>query len=63
MAAKIVKIEIDEATGNFNVDLTGFNGKGCDDIIKACAEVGDVTKEVHKPEYNRPQQTAQKAGR
>lgn len=52
--AKSIKVEIDEGTGEFNVDLTGFEGKGCDDIIKAFAEIGEVTKEIHKPEYNRP---------
>ena len=48
--AKTGKITIDEK-GNFSVDLTGFEGQGCDDIIKACAEIGDITKEVHKREY------------
>ena len=61
--AKTVTITIDESTGDFNVDLTGFQGQGCDDIIKACAEVGEVTKEVHKPEYNRPLQNVQRAGK
>ena len=61
--AKTIVVEIDEGSGGFTVDLTGFEGKGCDDIIKAFAEVGDVTKEIHKPEYNRPQKTQLKAGR
>lgn len=48
--AKIINIDIDEK-GDFTVDLTGFQGKGCDAIIKAFSEVGDITKEVHKREY------------
>lgn len=50
--AKIIKIELDPGSGEFNVDLTGYHGKGCDDIIKAFAEVGAMTKEIHKHEYN-----------
>jgi len=61
--AKTVTVTIDEGSGDFSVDLTGFQGKGCDAIIKAFAEIGDVTKEIHKPEYNRPLQTQVKAGR
>lgn len=61
--AQVIKIEIDEKTGEFNVDLTGFNGKGCDDVIKAFAEVGEVTRELHKPEYNRPVKTNVQLGR
>ena len=60
---KLINISFDEGSGEFNVDLTGFNGKGCDDIIKACAEVGSVTKEIYKPEYNKPLQTFAKAGK
>ena len=61
--AKAIKVVIDEATGEFSVDLTGFEGQGCDDIIKAFAEVGDVTKELHKPEYNRPVKNTVQRGR
>lgn len=50
--AKTIKVEVDPGTGEFSVDLTGYQGKGCDDIIKAFAEVGTVTKEVHKAEFN-----------
>jgi hypothetical protein len=60
--AKIIKIEIsDDAT--FTVDLTGFNGQGCGDIIKAFAQLGEVTKEIHKPEWKSIQTNLQKAGR
>ena len=60
--AQVIKVEIDEKTGAFNVDLTGFAGKGCDDVIKAFAEVGEVTREIHKPEYNRPVKTTLQRG-
>lgn len=53
--AKLIKIDIEtgvDGAGDFSVDLTGFQGKGCDAIIKAFAEIGDITKEVHKTEYN-----------
>lgn len=50
--AKIITVEIDENTGDFAIDLTGFQGRGCADIIKAFAEVGQVTEELHKTEYN-----------
>jgi hypothetical protein len=63
MANKVIKVTIDEATGEFNVDLTGFEGQGCDDVIKAFAEIGEVTKELHKPEYNRPIKTTLTRGK
>jgi len=59
--AKIIKVEIDE-TGGFSVDLTGFQGQGCGDVIKAFANIGEITKEVHKPEWKATQKTYQKAG-
>lgn len=49
--AKIVTVEID-TDGNFSVDLTGFNGKGCSDVIKAFEGLGTATKTVTKPEFN-----------
>ena len=59
--AKIIKVNIDE-TGNFSVDLTGFNGSGCADIIKMFASIGEVTKETHKPEWKPSQKIQQKVG-
>ncbi len=64
--AKLIKIDIETSgpdAGNFAVDLTGFEGVGCDAIIKAFAEIGEVTKEIHKPEYHKKPNTNVKAGR
>jgi hypothetical protein len=49
--AKLIKITVDDSTGEFDVDLTGFHGKGCDAIIQACGELGEIKTEVKKPEY------------
>jgi hypothetical protein len=55
--AKIITVTIDSGTeqlnnaGAFTVDLTGFNGQGCDAVIKAFEGVGEATKTVHKPEW------------
>jgi hypothetical protein len=49
---KIVKITVDDNTGEFDVDLTGYHGKGCDAIIEAFGELGAVISHVHKPEFN-----------
>lgn len=48
--AKLIEVEIDE-DGNFSVDLTGFNGKGCSDVMKAFDGLGATTKAIKKPEY------------
>ena len=50
--AQIVKVTVDDATGEFEVNLTGFVGHGCDAIIQAFAELGEMKTHVHKPEYN-----------
>lgn len=50
--AQIVKVTVDDLTGEFAVDLTGFVGHGCDAIIQAFAELGEMRTHVHKPEYN-----------
>ena len=47
--AQIVKVTVDDLTGEFDVDLTGFHGKGCDAIIQAFAELGEMKTHVHKP--------------
>lgn len=55
--AKIVTVTIDtgvdslQDAGSFKVDLTGFEGQGCDAIVDAFAGVGDATKKMHKPEW------------
>ena len=50
--AQIIKVTVDDATGEFAVDLTGFQGQGCDDIIKAFGEIGEIKTHTHKPEFN-----------
>lgn len=52
MAGEIIKVTVDDSTGEFDVDLTGFHGQGCDSIIKAFGEIGKTTKHIHKPEFN-----------
>jgi len=46
-----VTVEIDDSDGSFSVDLTGFEGKGCDAVIKAFAEISEPSKVIEKPEY------------
>ena len=48
---QFVTVEVNDADGSFSVDLTGFEGKGCDAVIKAFAEIAEPTKVVEKPEY------------
>ena len=51
--AKIVTIEIDEE-GNQTVDLEGYQGKGCHAVQEVFARaVGQSTKAVRKPEFNK----------
>lgn len=50
--AKIITVSIDEQTGDFSIDLTGFHGKGCADVMKAFDGLGKTTKTVKKTEYN-----------
>jgi hypothetical protein len=53
--AKIITIEIEE-NGDANVDLAGFQGKGCHAIQEAFSRAfGGTSKEtVRKPEFNKP---------
>jgi hypothetical protein len=60
---KIIKVELDTETAEFTVDLTGFQGQGCGDIIKAFSAIGDISKEIHKPEFKTVTKNAQVAGR
>jgi len=51
---KFVTITIDEA-GNSDIDLEGFEGKGCSAIQEGFARaVGTSTEVVRKPEFNKP---------
>lgn len=52
--AKIIKITVNDNTGEFTVDLTGYQGQGCDAIIEAFGELGEITAHQHKPEYRAP---------
>ena len=60
---EIIKITIDDSNGAFDVDLTGFHGVGCDAIIKAFGEIGEVKRHVHKSEFNAPMRNVQKLGK
>ena len=42
--------------GNFNVDLTGYRGKGCDVDIAAFQSLSKTIKATKKPEYRQLQQ-------
>lgn len=56
MALKIITITIDEE-GDQTVDLTGYHGKGCDAVADVFGRaLGETTKVVHKPEFNKPLQ-------
>jgi hypothetical protein len=55
--AKIITIEIDQATGDQTVDLTGYHGKGCDAVAEAFGNaIGQTVKVTHKGEFNKPAQ-------
>jgi hypothetical protein len=57
---KIITIEIDEK-GDSEIDLAGFNGKGCAAIQEGFARaVGTATEVGHKPEFNKPCKTENK---
>lgn len=49
--AQVVKITVDDSNGAFDVDLTGFQGQGCDAIIEAFGQIGEITSHTHKPEF------------
>jgi hypothetical protein len=53
--AKVITIEIDQATGDQTVDLNGYAGRGCDAVAQAFGNaVGNTEKIVHKGEFNKP---------
>ena len=51
MSQQIVTVTVDDNSGAFEVDLTGFQGIGCDAVIKAFAELGETKTVIEKPEY------------
>lgn len=52
--AKIITVTIDPETGDAEVDLQGYKGKGCHAVQEAFAKgFGGVSKKLtKKPEYN-----------
>ena len=48
--AKTVTVTI-EAFKPLDIDLEGFQGKGCKDIADALAAVGETVERKKKPEY------------
>jgi hypothetical protein len=50
MKQKTVTIEIDEQ-GNSSIDLAGFQGKGCGDVVKAFQSTDVITKSHTKREF------------
>ena len=60
--AKIIKIDVDDLTGEFSVDLTGYQGQGCDAIIEAFGEIGEIKTRIHKPEFKSTQTKQTKQG-
>lgn len=49
--AKTITVTITE-DATISVDLNGFHGKGCGDVIKLFDGIGTQTKSGHKPEWN-----------
>lgn len=54
MAGEIAIVTIDPETGDVELDLKGFHGKGCHAIQEAVSKAlgGDVTATKQKPEYH-----------
>jgi len=54
--AKIITITIDPDTGDAEVELDGYQGKGCHAVQEAFTQAygGESKKLVRKPEYNKP---------
>jgi hypothetical protein len=51
MPEKIINFDVDENSGNFELKLEGFKGKGCKDIAKLFEKIGKVTTETHTPDF------------
>lgn len=58
--AKIITVTIDEETAETSVDLAGFHGKGCAEVLKAFEGLGKITKQGKKPEFFQQQQNTQR---
>lgn len=58
MARKTVTVTI-EAFQPLDIDLDGFQGKGCKSVADALAQVGETVERKQKPEFRR---IGQKAG-
>jgi hypothetical protein len=53
---KQIIITVDE-NGNSSIDLQGFHGKGCAEVMKALRGSDTVRKSITKPEYAEQEQT------
>jgi hypothetical protein len=51
VAERIIEVTIDE-TGDTQLNLIGFKGKGCKDVAKAFEKMGKVKSETIKAEYH-----------
>ena len=60
MAMKIVTLTIDDITAESTVETSGFQGRGCETIVKGiAAALGDTTSTIsHTREYNAPTLTS-----
>lgn len=54
MALQLVEVTIDE-NGDSEVDMNGFNGKGCGAIQEALSNAtGKAVQVTHKTEFHKP---------
>ena len=62
MALKIITVEIDLDTAESIVETTGFQGRGCEAIVKGiAAALGDSNATItHKREFSAPSLTKNK---
>lgn len=51
MADKDITITVFDDDASVQVDLNGFQGTGCSDVLKAFKELGKLKLEKKKPEY------------
>ena len=53
---KIITLTLDDATAESTVETSGFQGRGCEAIVKGiAAALGDSNATItHKREYNAP---------
>lgn len=54
--AKIINVLIDQETGDAEVDLQGYKGKGCHAVQETFQKAygGESKRLTKKPEYNQP---------